>query len=358
MFSPLAFPTGSVIYDISTSLPPASHLALAPFELYREPLIVVAIADGLNCIGHTDKTSKGAIDTGQGHGKNAEGLLLQGLEKLRDDFPKALVHQVLVFDFDTTKEILPAGVIAVPSLGKSKITTMKTIVCDLTSDLLAEMTTYAKSLQALPTILSPNKAQGVTIPNGYTTQSTEQNDSTSGSSRPSSANGPKQSFSPANELINPLNRSSIPRYMLLEPRKQASTSDSRSVSPHEGTRTPPTTFDEIARVHMSFPSSYNSLHDEKRLESQDRASMQGFGAGSIGERERNKGRGRVGCIIGAIYLLAGRWPDAIRELTESALIAKANSDHLWHAKALDQILVCLLMYAWAGMDFQVSIHNV
>ena len=86
--------------------------------------------------------------------------------------------------------------------------------------------------------------------------------------------------------------------------------------------------------------------------------MHGFGAGSIGERERNKGKGRVGVVVGSLYLLAGRWPDAIRELAESATIAKNNSDHLWHAKALDHILVCLLMCAWAGMDFQVSPQKI
>ena len=46
MFSPLAFPEGLVLYDLATTLPPPSHLALAPFEIYREPLVIVGIADG------------------------------------------------------------------------------------------------------------------------------------------------------------------------------------------------------------------------------------------------------------------------------------------------------------------------
>ncbi len=46
MFSPLAFPDGAILYDLITHAPPPSHLALSPFDLYREPLAIVAIADG------------------------------------------------------------------------------------------------------------------------------------------------------------------------------------------------------------------------------------------------------------------------------------------------------------------------
>ena len=57
MFSPLAFPAGMIVYDLTTSLPPTSHLALAPFELYRAPLVILAIADGseLDHVSHKDK---------------------------------------------------------------------------------------------------------------------------------------------------------------------------------------------------------------------------------------------------------------------------------------------------------------
>ena len=75
------------------------------------------------------------------------------------------------------------------------------------------------------------------------------------------------------------------------------------------------------------------------------------------EKERIKGKGRIGTIVGALYLLAGRWPDALKELVDSATVARANSDYVWLAKALDYILVTLLMYAWAGMDFKVSFNS-
>ncbi len=46
MFSPLAYPDGVIFYDLITHVPPPSHLALSPFDLYREPLAVIALAAG------------------------------------------------------------------------------------------------------------------------------------------------------------------------------------------------------------------------------------------------------------------------------------------------------------------------
>jgi hypothetical protein len=83
-------------------------------------------------------------------------------------------------------------------------------------------------------------------------------------------------------------------------------------------------------------------------------SIQGFGSGGVGERARNKGRGRVSIVIGSLYMCAGHWHEAMRELVDGATRARAYSDHLWQAKALENIMVCLLLFAWSGMDFQVS----
>lgn len=60
-------------------------------------------------------------------------------------------------------------------------------------------------------------------------------------------------------------------------------------------------------------------------------------------------------VIGSLYMCAGHWHEAMRELTDGATRARAYSDHLWQAKALENIMVCLLLFAWSGMDFQVSV---
>lgn len=360
MFSPLAFPTGSVLYDLSTSSPSPSHLALAPFELYREPLILLAVSDGL------DVDEETGLEPGQSFEGDESvqvspirhdalvGIFSRGLEKMQLGFPKALFHQILIFNCDTTKLRLPDGVLMVPSPQRSNFTTIKTLMCDMTSNLLAEMTTLAKSLQALPTLESPKQLRGSTLLNGYGPNLAARLGLNSTSSRPLSAGETSRSSSPSNKLTSTTHHMSIPTQRSSAPHSRSETPSSRNSSVPAATRAPPTTFDDIAGNSVLAQSSYPSNENLRRPVSQDRVSMHGFGVGSIGERERNKGKGRVGVVIGSLYLLAGRWPDAIRELVESATIAKNNSDHLWHAKALDHILVCLLMCAWAGMDFQVS----
>ena len=99
MFSPLAFPTGMILYDLSFSVPPTSHLELFPFEIFREPLVVIAIADGT-------ELSKGPKSSESDSGINRsderpEGLdeLLEEMDVVRERNPRALVHQLLIFDF-------------------------------------------------------------------------------------------------------------------------------------------------------------------------------------------------------------------------------------------------------------------
>ena len=360
MFSPLAFPEGLVLYDLSTTLSPPSHSALAPFEIYREPLVVVGIADGKGLVADIAKENHSRRETESSSGieehdsnSNATESLSRDLHDIQREYSRALVHQLLVFDHDTSP--LPKGVHPVPSPERSRTTTVKTVMCDLTSRLLAEMTTYAKSLQALPTLESPRVPTGSAVLNGSVSALPAH---MAGSSRHGSVIENPRSFSPVDDRPNPSHRMSMPAHMPSGPGSRSSTPDSRATSPPNGVRTPPTTFHEINGSSVSQSPPKSSSHMTSRAGSRDRVSANGNGAGSLGERERNKGKGRIGVVIGAMYLLAGRWPDAVKELVQSATIARGNSDYIWHAKAMDYVLVCLLMYAWAGMDFRVSLLEI
>ena len=344
MFSPLAFPTGLVLYDLTTALPPPSHLALAPFELYREPLVVVAISD-YKSLGHrlTD-TSYDALEGersyGAEDGSNTSPYVksfVEDLDRVKTQFPKSLVHQLLVFDHPKPQEVPPEGVVYVATPEKSKTTTVKTVMCDLTSQLLAEMNSYAKSLQALPTLESVKSMHRLGNGDLY-------NAEVATSSRPIPALQGMRSLSPAGISSTVDHRMSMPAHMPSSTMSRDSTPEGRAISPPSRVSTPPTTFDEIAAT------------PDGRRRSRDKVPMQGFGAGGAAERERIKGKGRIAIVIGSLYLLAGRWPDALKELSEGATIAKANTDYLWHGKALDYLSVCLIMYAWAGMEFRVSLR--
>ena len=359
MFSPLAFPTGLIVYEMLLSSPSPSQLAIVPFELYREPLAIIALADGSNLgeVGEkADDQSAMSTESEQNSLGPYAGMdtledLLTSVMDLKEQYPTALVHQVFIFDCEKVESTLPASLVPVLSLENSKTTTMKTIMCDLTSLLLAEMTTYAKSIQALPNIETPKSVQTdrYEVERNGARQSPAEGVSPPGS-RISSAVDTRSS-SPALELDRS-HRASIPAHLISTSSELSSPREgSHSRSQSTGMRSPPVTFDEINGLPNS---SSTSIETEKiRRTSKERVPVHGFGSGSFGERARNKARGRIGVVLGSMYLLTGRWPDAIRELVDSASLAKANSDHVWHAKALDYILVCVLMCAWAGMDFEV-----
>jgi hypothetical protein len=355
MFSPLAFPSGTLLYELSTSLPPTSHLALSPFEQFREPLLIIGVGDGKEYAWSSE--SRDGIDPSQFEKlkppEDTAGIH-DAVEDIREQFPKAYLHSLMLFDCASAERhpALPQETILVPPVSQLRTTTMKTIMCDLTSTLLAEMTTLARSIQALPTVASPASFQNGSTegppswaaPDFNGAQISRRNSQIASMSRADSPVGPSQ---------KELHRMSMPMLPSASG-GPLSTEDPRAASPtSQGARTPPTTFDDIPGVTNS--NSSKPLPANTRDTSTDRVSIHGFGSGGVGERARNKGKGRISVVIGTLYLSAGQWHEALRELVEGATRARAYSDHLWHGKALENILVCLLLFAWSGMDFQVSL---
>lgn len=361
MFSPLAFPTGVIVYDLTTFYPPPSHLALSPFELYREPLVILALADGaeLDHVSYRGNARRSLNGNGPPRPEHNMRELYQDLEDLRDRYPKALVHQMLLFDYVSREgaAALPEGLVAVPPVEQCKVTTMKTIMCDISSMLLAEMTTLAKSLQALNTIESPSYSQNSRQYNG-SSWPTIQGEMLSRRNSQYSLPDDSRSSSPAGSVDRSHVRMSMPVFPPAS--SNSSTPSARPTTPMNGAISDnPTTFDEIVGPNGTSPRNAQKAVPPRfatidgRDSSRDRVSVQGFGSNSISERSRNKGKSRVGIVIGSLYMIAGRWGDALKELVEAASTAKNNLDHLWHAKALDNILACMLMLAWTGLDFQI-----
>ncbi|KAF2023730.1 Trs120-domain-containing protein [Setomelanomma holmii] len=360
MFSPLAFPGGTLLYDLSTSLPSVSHLALSPFEQFREPLLVIGIGDASEYAWLPDSSGVAhgisANQTGS-HSKHDIEELYPAIGDLKEQYSRAYLHSLMMFDAEvaTPHSGLPAETIYVPAISQLKTTTMKTIMCDLTATLLAEMTTLARSIQALPTVASPASQNGAagSTPSWATSEFasmpySRRNSQTPSTSRPESPQpGAQKDF----------HRMSLP--VLPSSGGSAASDTPRDASPStQGRRTPPTTFDEISGVnaanllHQTNSNSPKSNSTNKETVG-NRVSTHGFGSGGVGERARNKGRGRISVVVGTLYMFAGQWPEAIRELTEGATKARAFSDHLWHAKSLEHIMVCLLLFAWSGINFQI-----
>ena len=225
MFSPLAFPTGMILYDISFSVPPTSHLELFPFEVFREPLVIIAIADGGELPNSPSLDEKHPTPDGLTR-------LLEELDAAKEINPRALVNQLLIFDYEGLEKLTngPDHVLWVPRPELSKATTMKTALCDITSVLLSELDEFAKGIQSIPSIESPRASSW-------------------GPHRT-----PELRPRPVDRLLNrmtlpaqlPANTNGEPDIHL------SSNASSPAASDHET----PTTFDEITRsIHLSRTNS-------------------------------------------------------------------------------------------------------
>ncbi|KAK4453586.1 hypothetical protein QBC34DRAFT_434356 [Podospora aff. communis PSN243] len=362
MFSPLAFPDGAMFYELITHQPPPSHLALSPFDLYREPLALIAVADGAEI---NEKVFSKRMSTGRTVEENNIRSLDQELEELRDRYPKILTHQVVIFDYVASKEKpvpIPEGIITVPPAAQQKRTTMKTVMCDISRLVLAEMTTLAKSFEGMNFIDSPGSSSG------------HQNGSSLGGEEPVGLARRNSHYAlptgtRSTSASGIADRSHVRMSMPPVPSKggifgSGGSTPNRPSTPvggRSGLSNPPTTFDDInGAMNGSSPTSPEQNHparpdtaDGFRTQSQDRISVQGFGPGGLNDRWRTKGKCRVQIVLGSLYLQAGLWSNAVKELSEGATIAKSINDHVWHGKALELIVVSLLLLGWKGLEFQI-----
>jgi hypothetical protein len=354
MFSPLAFPSGKVLFDMSTSDVSQTHTSLSPFEHFRQPLAVIGIADGGS--GYPS-TSEVAVDseTPNGIGHSLSGTtdmdeMVISLAMMSDLHPQALVHQIFIFD-SVEETSTRKGIVAIRPPEGSTTTTVKTVMCDLTSLVLGELAEYAKHIQGLSMLESPKPA-----PEDFdhSPEIRPTSRSTSHSPRPGTpVRGPGLERTASTE-DRVMHRMSLPIHSSTKPPelvRQITGASGKFVA----TRIPgaPSTFEDANRSRDSVTRADSGSEANSTEHSRERVSVQGFGSSSGPEKARNRNKGRVGTVIGSLYLQAGRWPDALKELVESATIARANSDYLWQAKALEHILVTLLMMGWAGMDIQV-----
>ncbi|RFU81208.1 cis-golgi transport particle complex subunit [Trichoderma arundinaceum] len=360
MFSPLAYPDGAMLYDLIAHVPPPSHLALSPFDLFREPMAVIAIADGKE-LGDVTYSKRQSMN-GKGPTPVEKNIraLYQELEELRDNYPKALIHRVLIFDYVTpTMEVpIPEGIAAIPPPEDSKRTTMKTVMCDISSLLLAEMTTLGKSYEAMTAIESPG---GYSLARQLSTTSWGP-DATSPTSftRRNSQFALPQHLQRSNSATGVTDRSGArlslpPVPTQRSPGSSVSTPGRPSTPLKSNLSSPPLSADDLSSASSHRPDSPESHPKPDFVEdaSRDRVSVQGFGPGGANDRWRLKGKGRSAIVIGSMYLQAGRWGDSLKELSEGATAARSLNDHVWHGKALELILMNLLLLGWSGLTFQI-----
>jgi hypothetical protein len=318
LLSPEAFPAGVIFYDFNTSAPQPSHLNLAPFELFREPTVILGIGDASEYVANTPDNPFSAHDV-----RRSEFLTLAN--DLKDGHSRALVHRVLLFNEPEVRQAVNVQdeLFLLPQDATDD--DMRRVLWDISSSLLVELASYATSVQALPSVSSPTVPQHQLMPVQWPEDGTQ-----------SPVLGRKD-----------LHRMSMPVF--------SNHSDPALRKP------PARTFDEMTPDAPSVVERFRSRPESvasSREGSQERVSVHGFGSDSFSEKTRNKGRGRVGVVLASVYIQAGRWPDALRESIESAQRSRSFNDFIWHAKALENIALCMVLIAWSGMEFQVRSFGI
>lgn len=311
LLSPKTFPQGCLLYNYTTSVPSEHHHQLSPYELFREPLLVIGVVDGL----------------GEGAASGLEELS-EASRHLRERHQRVVHRQLLVIDKDGENSSAESADNAV-HLSESAFTdsaAVKDAAYEISARFLSELSTYTRALQASPSIQTP----------GQTARSLQRSSSTREHEKapPSGRSTPTG----ASEAGSPVDSSGVK-------------------TPPYGRSSPATSFDQIASnaqnaLSRSDSRAANRARNGGRASSQDRVSVQGFGSMSK-EKLKNRGQARVGIVTGFLYMMAGQWPDALKILVENTHKARSISDFLWHAKGMEGIVVCLLLHIWTGIEFQI-----
>jgi hypothetical protein len=302
-FSPLAFPSGRLFFRFSTSERPVPSVDSFPFEVNREPQVVLALADGETLLNDNSAQNDGSHLGGVAASTRLQGLL-ERLGDRRLHYRRAIVHRLLIFDL-TGQPQGERDIVFVPKPTESTVTSMKTVICDIGVLFLNALHDLANALEELPTIESPSVVTAIGLQNG------------------------------AQDLAS---RARQRMSMPLSPSPNATSGRSPNDVPQAGA-TPPT-----SNVNSEFPS---------RDQSRDRYSIMESAASATPSARLAVRKSRALVVKGAMYLQAGRWPDALKTLSEGVAASQANIDYLWHARGLEYILICMLMFVWAKLPFEI-----
>lgn len=296
--------------------------------------MILAIADGgeLTPSGSSGESTpeiriNGTKDSQYPSTTELDDLVVQ-TNGLRETYPNSLIQRLLIFDHEGVNGLLsgPENVTWIPPPVASRTTTLKTMMCDISALVLKELGNFADSIQDWPSIDSPR----------------------------ASSWGPRRTLDtrPAEKLKH---RMTMPAHLPSQPNAPTSHHSDTELTVHKNDS--PTTFDEITRSIQLANRTTATLRSNSKPGSKEhsRERMSIHGLASINERSKVRFQARLKVVTGLLHLQAGIWPEALKELVEGALGARTGSDYIWHAKALEGILICLLLYAWIGMEFQVRI---
>lgn len=334
-FKAAALPDGKLSFRFSTATRLPSTALLYPFETFREPFVILGVSDVKR---FSDTSVSDADEKGDTQVLQVVDQLKDFASQLHENYPGALLHRILAIDGDV---VLSGSISDVTPIVSED--DLRPFLLEVGGQLIPELGGLARSFEALQMFSSPlarNESQsgGDTTPTALT----------------AGRRGSLQTIdtSQASADMKASYRMSMPAHLL------NSTADdiagSRSGSPlHGGRASPATTFEDITRAVPPQATTRTSTPPIQRESSADRGAAAAFGSDTLNERNRTRQQGRLACVVGSLYLQAGLWSDALRELSDGIAKARSTSDHLWHAKGYENAILCLLLLACNGLHFRV-----
>lgn len=211
------------------------------------------------------------------------------LKTLKKMYPNYIIHKILVFGVPSEDALVGTkNIIPVLSSKIATVTSLGTVMCDITTDFLAELAVLSIARQ-IGSFKSPSM---------------------------------KELELPAT-AANKINHSVS---------FKAAHSHSRSNS---GLASPTGSFSGVGRLNTSKTGSISL---------------------GLSDKAKNRQKGRSLKFLASMYLIAGRWQDALSNFTEAATILKNAHDHLWYASSLEGIGICLVLLSF--LEVPVSIPSI
>jgi hypothetical protein len=310
LLSPGKSEEGCLLLHYTTSCPSAATLHLSPYDIFREPLLVVGVVGGL------------------GEEEEARKELKAATEYLRERHPR-VVHRHLLVLRDNEDEAAkdPHNATVVDQFHERGHPSLVKAIHMLSVSFLRELSTYVQAMQASPSIATPGQTSRSLQRASWMREVETRSNASSGHGTPRNVTSPP----PPGE-------------------------DGASRPPSRSLASPATSFDQIpnnnaAANALARSDSNRGAHE--RGSSHDRMPIQGFGPNTSAEKTKRRGKARVGIVVGSVYMMAGMWKQALQTLIEHTTQVKTLQDSLWYAKGLENIVVCQLLQGWAGLGFQV-----
>lgn len=293
LFSPTVFAAGRVLLKYSTSVA-TQWVESFPFELNRTPQVIVALSEETGAFLPTNNAHEDALASGSGPGALLNDLLKAFRESVDHD-QRPFVHFLAVFERPATGS-LNQKLTWCSITGERQSGDVAHLVRSITASVLDVFDDLAKDYKGI-TIQSP---------------------------RPVIQGKIKAQLHNSNDAFPPLNR-----------------------LPTDSNYAPGTTNGVDSGTGTDF-------RDNSRSASRSRFGFASPKTATSNDSPPDNSRARYQILLGILYLQAGRWPDSLRELSEGAVATRGHVvDTAWHAHALECLLVCMIMFAWAQLDFNI-----